>query len=248
MEKLTANSQLINIFARKRQLRLLAYYYFFKSRYKNGTFYNYSIKSMSQKAGVNRSVIRTWLDQLVRAGLARKHKKNITLISWRTVHKSYNCKGRHNIKITLGTLPKILRQLEYLHLEFKLKQQEYILALKRTLTNVKGVETLKKVKKKLKRFDQSTSESETFPNDKVRLSLSKIGDHFSCSKSNAQRLIWLMQLNGFLLVKRGKWKAQKAVKSKYCVEGVKRQIPLNEVVKAGMFRHPANVYLIKGIA
>lgn len=200
MKTITVNYRLIEIFACQRQLRLLAYFYYFKRVNQNGVFYNYSIKSMAARSSLSRKPVRKYVPKLIQAGLARHIGGHLSFISWKDAGDLYDCWHGLNVKIPQGTPKQILKQLQFLTIQYKAKQQDYIVSLKvNSLQKQKALPAVKRLRRL--RIKAPESEKQVMPG--YVKSYIGIGKMFGCGKSNAFKMVSALIRDGKM---RKKWK------------------------------------------
>lgn len=168
-------------------LRTLAYYLLFKYRYGNSTFYNFSIKALAAKFNLSRDTVRTHIARMEKLGLVRRHSGNITFISLKHKRKEWELWDKLKFKMEYSTdVKEILDRLYYHILEYKEKQQQFIVGCLQDLHSLKplSIKRIKQCKRVRSIYDKSIGEIE----DKFTISCIKLSSLFGCSAQNASRI------------------------------------------------------------
>src|SRR3990167_8635403 len=98
-------------------LNALAFYYKAKTIYVNSCFYNYSIRSLSEKTGFSFNAIKGYIETLQRKKLIKIHSGNLIFVSQSVARKLFNhkpkdkhlCTIKHFKTLSIYEIKKLLQ-------------------------------------------------------------------------------------------------------------------------------------------
>lgn len=198
------NYNLIRFFADNKRIRTLAILLLIKKKFANGTVYNYTLKRLSDRAGISRNGLRQHIAFLEENGFIRHHCGNITFKSFACLKDMYGLYNCLNDRIEINkdsTLKEIVLNLRLLLFSEKWNQCMYVRFIRNDSRYNKGHKPDHKERRKrqdiLARYGNESSGE--LINARVPISAYKLGTTFGCSKGHASKIMKAICATGKVL-------------------------------------------------